>query len=272
MFRIEEKDYDLNFLLRFDMLKEVLIKLLKNQNNLQNEIDVLKNTNIERDNKILNLEQIITELQDKSSFEESESESEIEKRNEIISEPKEEKKIEEKELNTVNNNIIDSNKENNEQNKEKEKEKEKDVNINNKEDIKNNTINNEEKTEEKKDEEKKEEIKEDKIEETKEEIIKQEIKSPEKEKTDREKNDSKTNNVPSEKRKTKEKIIYSIKKKRFSVDMGQVPINTKELTSRINLLEIKLNNLINNKEIQNMKKELKNHDLENQSDFKVIDM
>ena len=266
MFRIEEKDYDLNFLLRFDMLKEVLMKLLKNQNNLQNEIDILRNTNIERDNKILNLEQIISEIQEKSSFEESGSESE--QNNEITSEQIKENKIEEKELNKVNNNINDNKNENIEQDKEKETEKNDD--INNNEEIKDNAIKKEEKTEEKKEEEKREE----KEEEKKEQIIKQEIKSPEKEKTDREKNDSKNNNEPLEKKKmnTKEKLVYSIKKNRFSVDMGQIPINTKELVSRINLLEIKLNNIINNKEIQNIKKELKNHDLENQSDFKVIDM
>ena len=266
MFRIEEKDYDLNFLLRFDMLKEVLMKLLKNQNNLQNEIDILRNTNIERDNKILNLEQIISEIQEKSSFEESGSESE--QNNEITSEQIKENKIEEKELNKVNNNINDNKNENIE--KDKETETEKNVDINNNEEIKDNAIKKEEKTEEKKEEEKREE----KEEEKKEQIIKQEIKSPEKEKTDREKNDSKNNNEPLEKKKmnTKEKLVYSIKKKRFSVDMGQIPINTKELVSRINLLEIKLNNIINNKEIQNIKKELKNHDLENQSDFKVIDM
>ena len=268
MFRIEEKDYDLNFLLRFDMLKEVLMKLLKNQNNLQNEIDILRNTNIERDNKILNLEQIISEIQEKSSFEESGSESE--QNNEITSEQIKENKIEEKELNKVNNNINDNKNENIEQDKETETEKEKNDDINNNEEIKDNAINKEEKIEEKKEEEKKVEMKEEK----KEQIIKQEIKSPEKEKTDREKNDSKNNNEPLEKRKmnTKEKLVYSIKKNRFSVDMGQIPINTKELVSRINLLEIKLNNIINNKEIQNIKKELKNHDLENQSDFKVIDM
>ena len=266
MFRIEEKDYDLNFLLRFDMLKEVLMKLLKNQNNLQNEIDILRNTNIERDNKILNLEQIISEIQEKSSFEESGSESE--QNNEITSEQIKENKIEEKELNKVNNNINDNKNENIE--KDKEKETEKNDDINNNEEIKDNAIKKEEKTEEKKEEEKREE----KEEEKKEQIIKQEIKSPEKEKTDREKNDSKNNNEPLEKRKMniKEKLVYSIKKNRFSVDMGQIPINTKELVSRINLLEIKLNNIINNKEIQNIKKELKNHDLENQSDFKVIDM
>ena len=268
MFRIEEKDYDLNFLLRFDMLKEVLMKLLKNQSNLQNEIDILRNTNIERDNKILNLEQIISEIQEKSSFEESGSESE--QNNEITSEQIKENKIEEKELNKVNNNINDNKNENIEQDKETETEKEKNDDINNNEEIKDNAINKEEKIEEKKEEEKKVEMKEEK----KEQIIKQEIKSPEKEKTDREKNDSKNNNEPLEKRKmnTKEKLVYSIKKNRFSVDMGQIPINTKELVSRINLLEIKLNNIINNKEIQNIKKELKNHDLENQSDFKVIDM
>ena len=266
MFRIEEKDYDLNFLLRFDMLKEVLMKLLKNQSNLQNEIDILRNTNIERDNKILNLEQIISEIQEKSSFEESGSESE--QNNEITSEQIKENKIEEKELNKVNNNINDNKNENIE--KDKEKETEKNDDINNNEEIKDNAINKEEKIEEKKEEKKKVEMKEEK----KEQIIKQEIKSPEKEKTDREKNDSKNNNEPLEKRKmnTKEKLVYSIKKNRFSVDMGQIPINTKELVSRINLLEIKLNNIINNKEIQNIKKELKNHDLENQSDFKVIDM
>ena len=268
MFRIEEKDYDLNFLLRFDMLKEVLMKLLKNQNNLQNEIDILRNTNIERDNKILNLEQIISEIQEKSSFEESGSESE--QNNEITSEQIKENKIEEKELNKVNNNINDNKNENIEQDKETETEKEKNDDINNNEEIKDNAINKEEKIEEKKEEKKKVEMKEEK----KEQIIKQEIKSPEKEKTDREKNDSKNNNEPLEKKKmnTKEKLVYSIKKNRFSVDMGQIPINTKELVSRINLLEIKLNNIINNKEIQNIKKELKNHDLENQSDFKVIDM
>ena len=268
MLRIEEKDYDLNFLLRFDMLKEVLMKLLKNQNNLQNEIDILRNTNIERDNKILNLEQIISEIQEKSSFEESGSESE--QNNEITSEQIKENKIEEKELNKVNNNINDNKNENIEQDKETETEKEKNDDINNNEEIKDNVINKEEKIEEKKEEEKKVEMKEEK----KEQIIKQEIKSPEKEKTDREKNDSKNNNEPLEKKKmnTKEKLVYSIKKNRFSVDMGQIPINTKELVSRINLLEIKLNNIINNKEIQNIKKELKNHDLENQSDFKVIDM
>ena len=268
MFKIDEKDYDLSFLLRFDMLKEVLMKLLKNQNNLQNEIDILRNSNIERDNKILNLEQIITELQEQSSYEESENEQ----KNEITIEQKEENKLEEKELNNANN-IIDDEKENT------------DNNINT--EIKDNATNYGENAEENKEEEKKEEIKEGKnieekkeeikepknIEEKKEEIIKKE-EEREKEKTYSDKKDKKNNNERSEKRKTtiKEKAIYSIKKNRFSVDQAQIPLNTREIIGRLNLFEIKLNNIINNKEILNIKKDLKNHDLENQSDFKVIDM
>ena len=74
MFRIEEKDYDLNYLLRFDMLREILMKLLKNQKNLQNEIDLLKNSNKERDDKIVNIEQLITELQEELNKNEVEME------------------------------------------------------------------------------------------------------------------------------------------------------------------------------------------------------
>ena len=272
MFRIDEKDYDLNFLLRFDMLKEVLMKLLKNQNNLQNEIDILRNSNVERDNKIMNLEQIITELQEKSNFEESESS--VEEKNDIILEQKEEKKIEEKELNTVNN-IIDNKNEN--IGKEKDNEEIKSTEIDNEEKKeekaeKKNEIKKEEKTEEIKEEKKEEKI-DQKKEEKKEENIKKDEKD-EKEKANLDKSDKKNNNEPSDKRKTvtKEKIVYSIKKNRFSVDQSNIPINTKELISRINLLEIKLNNMSNNKELKNIKQELKNHDLENQSDFKVIDM
>ena len=74
MFRIEEKDYDLNFLFRYDMLREILIKLLKNQNNLKNEIDLLNISNKDRDNKIVNIEKTITELQEELNRDETEFE------------------------------------------------------------------------------------------------------------------------------------------------------------------------------------------------------
>ena len=78
MLSIEEKDYDLSLLLNFNMLKEILMKLLKNQNVLQNEIDLLKNSNNERDNKIFNIEQLITELQEEESIKDD---NEIEPKN-----------------------------------------------------------------------------------------------------------------------------------------------------------------------------------------------
>ena len=45
----------------------------------------------------------------------------------------------------------------------------------------------------------------------------------------------------------------------------------RQLSSRINELDAHLNRFIN-KEASTLKKELNNHDLENQSDFKLIDM
>ena len=42
MLTIEEKDYDLNFLLHFEMLREILIKLAKNQNALQKDVNLIK--------------------------------------------------------------------------------------------------------------------------------------------------------------------------------------------------------------------------------------
>ena len=59
MLTIEEKDYDLKYLLQFDMLREILIKLAKNQKSLQKDIDSIKNSNIERDNKIKSLQEYI---------------------------------------------------------------------------------------------------------------------------------------------------------------------------------------------------------------------
>ena len=52
MYKIDEKDYDFNFLIHFDMLKEVLIKLVRNQKELEKEITKIKKSNGERDKKI----------------------------------------------------------------------------------------------------------------------------------------------------------------------------------------------------------------------------
>ena len=64
MIKIKEKDYDFNNLLglNFDMLKEVLLNLLENQNNCKIEINNIKDSNDNRDKKISDLENKLTEL------------------------------------------------------------------------------------------------------------------------------------------------------------------------------------------------------------------
>ena len=211
MFRIEEKDYDLSLLLNYNMLREILMKLLNNQNHLQNEIDLLKNSNNERDNKISNIEQLISEMQEDG----------IKDENEI--EPKKEK-----EDKTDENNIQkEENKSEIMEENGEEINKDKEINI------------------------KKEES----------EIIASDRTS------NKSKNISKENEqtIPTPKKKK------SLKGKSIGKLQDQIPLNNKELMSKINSLEIKLNNIYTNKDLKNVKQELKNHDLENQSDFKRID-
>ena len=57
----ESKEYNLNAVLSFDLLKEVLYKLLISQGNLEKEIDNIKKSNIKRDKDILNLTKTIEE-------------------------------------------------------------------------------------------------------------------------------------------------------------------------------------------------------------------
>ena len=110
MLTIEEKDYDLNFLLHFEMLREILIKLAKNQNALQKDVNLIKETNKQRDYKIMKLEKIIKES-------ENEMIEDFEPKNTYI-EREEEEKVEEKkehmEVDSQNNNININQENNNE--------------------------------------------------------------------------------------------------------------------------------------------------------------
>ena len=55
----EKKEYNLNAVLSFDLLKEVLYKLLTSQDNLEKEIDKIKKDNLKRDNDITKLEKAV---------------------------------------------------------------------------------------------------------------------------------------------------------------------------------------------------------------------
>ena len=55
----KKQEFNLNAVLSFDLLKEILYKLLISQGNLEKEIDQIKISNIKRDSDISKIEKII---------------------------------------------------------------------------------------------------------------------------------------------------------------------------------------------------------------------
>ena len=55
----QNKEYNLNAVLSFDLLKEILFKLLISQDKLEKEIDKIKNSNKNRDKIISKLDKVI---------------------------------------------------------------------------------------------------------------------------------------------------------------------------------------------------------------------
>ena len=220
MLTIEEKDYDLKYLIHFDMLREILIKLAKNQKSLQNDIDSIKNSNIERDNKIMNLQQYMKG--DNNDFEEDSP--------------------------------IKYDTHNEESKKEEDEEKE-ETELENKQEVINNENNIEEKNE-------KAELNKSNDMKDKSENIK------DIQKEERQKN-TKNNNVKIENKAFQKKINY-VNYLANDKNIKQLMNNIRECTNRIDQLQIQINGLIQ-KDFGNFKKELKNHNLENQSEFKLID-
>lgn len=124
MLKIEEKEYDLNFLFQFSfdfqMLKEILIKLAKSNQELESRIKNLEKSNEEKDNRISNLEDKLNieyNPEEKNNLTSGENDEELK---DIIGD--EENKNEEKESDDdKNDNEIDN--EDNDNLKEKEKKK-----------------------------------------------------------------------------------------------------------------------------------------------------
>ena len=231
MLTIEEKDYDLKYLIHFDMLKEILIKLAKNQKSLQNDIDSIKNSNIERDNKIMNLQQYMKD--DKDDFKEynplkDDTQNEESKKEE---DQEEEKEKEETDLENKQEII------NNENNKEEKNEKV--------EQNKSNDRNDEKLTEKDKSEN---------------------IKVVQKEEKQKNTEDS---NVKVEKKIVQKKINYA-NYLMNDKNNKQLMNNIRECSNRIDQIQVQVNGLIL-KDFENFKKDLKSHDLENQAEFKLVD-
>ena len=114
MLKLNGSEYNLDnlFGINFDLLKEILIKLAKNNDNTIKDINVIKNTNISRDQRISALEQKITELKNNINII-SNNINNIPKEKEIKNIIKEDKKIEvtfeasnNNEINVKNNNLM----------------------------------------------------------------------------------------------------------------------------------------------------------------------
>ena len=257
MLHLDSKEYDLNALFSFEVLKEILLKLARGQDKLENDIRNMKQ-NIS--NRIIKLEQTI--------FNTSENENEFNQ-----DEYQEEENLVEEEGKTNNENIDkgkynqdnDNNKlnenksdEKNEKNKEIEKKEDKDINISRKEYEKSSDI---------KDEEKPKIMDEQKGSKDNAENI------PIKKSDDTEKKSIE---------KTKEKSVNQNKINRQIIPKGKEQSGTyvspdliakiskqlKEQGTRLNILDSKLQS--ETKNIKNLEKQLKNHTLDNESKFNLI--
>ena len=241
MITIDEKDYNLNFLIHFDMLKEILIKLSKNQSELLRDVSSIKESNKTRDYKIMKIENSLKGQE--TQYEE------LEQKNASIE--KNEEKKEKREFDSLINNTSSNEEE------KKEKKDEDSQNMNNEE---------EDKKEENIKAEENEEIK---IDENKNENQEKNEENKEIEKEEKE-------DYIDEENKDKEEKKNSSKKNNYFNFVGSNKDNKllnnmlKEFSTRINQLELFLNSHIK-KDLNNFKKDLKNHDLENQSDFKLTD-
>ena len=61
MLHLDKTDYDLNTLFSFEILKEILLKLARSQDKIENEINTMKKSNIKRDKKISKIAKAMNE-------------------------------------------------------------------------------------------------------------------------------------------------------------------------------------------------------------------
>ena len=235
MLHLEKKEYDLNMLLNFEMLKEILLKLAKSQDKLEDEINNMNQLNSKRDKIIIQLEKKIF---NSSTYADGKSEKEKEK----------EKVIDKDGDNTYN---IKNENENNIKDKEIENKYQKEDNIN---ENTNYDKNNEIKTEQNFQNEQQNELNN---------INNNEKKLMEKKLSDNNIN-SYSNQLPEQNQKDQSSILSGISPELIAKMMKQI----KEQHSKIIQLENKIKS--ESKNIKNVDSHLKNHILDNESEIKLI--
>ena len=247
MLNLDSKEYDLNTLFSFEVLKEILLKLARGQDKLENDVRNMKQ-NIS--NRIIKLEQTI--------FNTSENENEYNQDEFQEEENLDEGEGKNKEGN-INNKINDNeNKTNEEKGKdiEIEKKEDKDINISKKEYEKNDIKNGE-----------------------KPKIVDEQKGSNNNEgnlpikKSDEKSNDkAKETSVNQNKNVINRQIIQKGKEHSgtyVSPDLiSKISKQLKEQGTRLNILDSKLQS--ETKNIKNFEKQLKNHTLDNESQFNLI--
>ena len=247
MLNLDSKEYDLNTLFSFEVLKEILLKLARGQDKLENDVRNMKQ-NIS--NRIIKLEQTI--------FNTSENENEYNQDEFQEEENLDEGEGKNKEGN-INNKINDNeNKTNEEKGKdiEIEKKEDKDINISKKEYEKNDIKNGE-----------------------KPKIVDEQKGSNNNEgnlpikKSDEKSNDkAKETSLNQNKNVINRQIIQKGKEHSgtyVSPDLiSKISKQLKEQGTRLNILDSKLQS--ETKNIKNFEKQLKNHTLDNESQFNLI--
>ena len=237
MLNLDNKEYDLNTLFSFEVLKEILLKLARSQDKIENDIKNIKQNISKKDKIVLKLQKTIFNQSDENE-EENGDEDENEFNNNEIGIDDNEKKIQEKEY----------------ENKEQ-----KEINLNiHKENEKSKKIVGE-------DGQKKESnIGDDKITQSKNE--KERIENSSKDKTISDKNKS---NIDSNFNQISQKGknvsgVSGISPELISKMSKQI----KELIAKLNIVDNKLKS--ESKNIKNIESQFKNHDIDNESQFKLV--
>ena len=241
MLHLKNKEYDLNTLFSFEVLKEILLKLARSQDKLEGDINIIRQNISKRDQILFKLEKAVFNTTSESELNQDDfNQNEIEQNEE-----------------EDNNYYENNNKEDIIQEKEYDNKRQKEVTLNiekNKyeksNDIKNENIQNESNASKN--------LPQNKSNETEQKLFEKKISD---------KNKSQNNNISSSNQLSKsgkEQSTSGISPDLFSKMMKQL----KEQQAKINMVETKIKS--NSNDINNLENKLKNHVLDNESQIKLI--
>ena len=241
MLHLKNKEYDLNTLFSFEVLKEILLKLARSQDKLEGDINIIKQNISKRDQILFKLEKAVFNTTSESElnqddFNQNEIEQNEEEDNNYYENNDKEDIIQEKEYDNKRQKEVTLNIEKNKYEKSN--------------DIKNENIQNESNASKN--------LPQNKSNETEQKLFEKKISD---------KNKSQNNNISSSNQLSKsgkEQSTSGISPDLFSKMMKQL----KEQQAKINMVETKIKS--NSNDINNLENKLKNHVLDNESQIKLI--